>query len=138
MPHGLSDMKDAFTLPFLTLSLFKDNAAALRLRWRPQMDTTPRSTELFPRSHTTPTPIRAACIFFTPKTFGHTNSQHDRANTHMAWQVTLVPSRHHMRATLCMYIGPAQAHRGHVFMLIAALDAGTRHSDYGGGGGGLS
>ena len=28
MPHGLSDMKDAFTLPFLTLSLFKDNAGS--------------------------------------------------------------------------------------------------------------
>ena len=25
-----------------------------------------------------------------------------------------------------MYIGPAQAHRGHAFMLIAALGAGTR------------
>ena len=25
-----------------------------------------------------------------------------------------------------MYIGPAQAHRGHAFMLIAALGVGTR------------
>ena len=83
MPHGLGNVKNAITLPFLDLPFFKDNAssAAIALAPSDRHDATQhRTLSPFPYHSTGARSLR----ILTWKTPRPTNSQNDRVNTRTA------------------------------------------------------
>lgn len=65
-----------------------------------------------------PHTVHVACVSFTCKIPGNTNPS-TTASIH-AWrgEPTLVSSRRHRGATLCVYMGTTQAHCGHTFIQV--------------------